>query len=87
MKTGEMPVQRSSSGTEIRNYEFDLVYPDKKIRHMIGNATPLYDENDNPQGSVSAFMDVTERKENEIKMAELLKALERSNKDLNSSHM
>jgi len=82
MKAGEMPVQRSSSGTKIRNYEFDLVYPDKKIRHMMGNATPLYDENKNPRGSVSAFMDVTERKEAEIKMAELLKALERSNREL-----
>ncbi len=82
MGPGEMPVQMSSSGKEIRNYEFDLVYPAKHVRHMMGNATPLFDENGNPRGSVSAFIDVTENKEAEIKMAELLKELERSNREL-----
>jgi two-component system, chemotaxis family, sensor kinase Cph1 len=82
MAAGAMPVQLSSAGHEIRNYEFDLVYPDKKIRHLMGNATPLFDENGNPRGSVSAFIDVTENKDAEIRMAELLKELERSNKEL-----
>jgi chemotaxis family two-component system sensor kinase Cph1 len=82
IKTEDMPVQLSSRGYEIRDYEFDFVYPDKRVRHMIGNATPLYDENKNPRGSVSAFMDVSKTKEAEIKMKELLKKLERSNKEL-----
>ncbi len=78
----DMPVQLSSRGNEIRNYEFYFVYPDKSVRHMIGNATPLYDENKNPRGSVSAFIDVTTNKEAEIKMTELIKELARSNKEL-----
>ena len=78
----DMPVQLSSRGNEIRNYEFYFVYPDKPVRHMIGNATPLYDENKNPRGSVSAFIDVTTNKEAEIKMTELIKELARSNKEL-----
>jgi light-regulated signal transduction histidine kinase (bacteriophytochrome) len=82
MLPGEMPVQLSSSGTEIKNFEFDIVYTDQKVRHMMGNATPLYDENGNPRGSVSAFIDITESKEAEIRMAELLKELERSNREL-----
>ena len=82
MLPGAMPVQLSSAGTEIKNYEFDIVYTDQRVRHMMGNATPLYDENGNPRGSVSAFIDVTESKEAEIRMAELLKELERSNREL-----
>lgn len=82
MLPGEMPVQASSSGKEIRNYEFDLIYPEKEVRHLMGNATPLYDENGNPRGSVSAFMDVTKRKKAEMQMASLLKELERSNREL-----
>ena len=82
VKPEEMPVQLSSRGEEIRNYEFDFVYLDKRVRHMMGNASPLYDENKNPRGSVSAFIDVTKNKEAEIKMKELVKELERSNKEL-----
>ncbi len=82
LKADEMPVQLSSAGHEIRNFEFDFVYNDNKIRHMMGNATPLYDENGKPRGSVSAFIDVTKSKDAEIKMGELLKELGRSNKDL-----
>ena len=82
MKPEEMPVQLSSRGIEIRNYEFDFVYLDNSVRHMMGNATPLFDENKNPRGSVSAFIDVTKNKEAEIKMKELVNELERSNKEL-----
>ena len=82
IKTEDMPVQLSSRGNEIRNYEFYFVYPDKPVRHMIGNATPLYDENKNPRGSVSAFIDVTTNKKAEIKMKKLVKELARSNKEL-----
>ncbi|MFZ0441435.1 MAG: ATP-binding protein [Methanobacterium sp.] len=82
IKPEEMPVQLSSRGIEIRNYEFDFVYLDNSVRHMMGNATPLFDENKNPRGSVSAFIDVTKNKEAEIKMKELVNELERSNKEL-----
>ena len=82
IKAEDRPVQLSSRGNEIRNYEFYFVYPDKPVRHMIGNATPLYDENKNPRGSVSAFIDVTTNKGDEIKMKKLVKELARSNKEL-----
>jgi chemotaxis family two-component system sensor kinase Cph1 len=82
INTEDMPVQLSSRGNEIKNYEFDFVYPNKPVRHMMGNATPLYDENKNPRGSVSVFIDVTTNKEAEIKMTKLVKELGRSNKEL-----
>jgi two-component system, chemotaxis family, sensor kinase Cph1 len=82
IKAEEMPIQRSSAGHEIRNFEFDFVYNDNKMRHMIGNATPLYDENHKPKGSVSVFIDITHHKIAEMKMEALVKDLERSNKEL-----
>jgi len=78
----EMPIQLSSAGKEICNFEFDFVYPNNNVRHMMGNATPLYNENGEPRGSVSVFMDVTKNKNAEIKMEKLVKELARSNKEL-----
>ena len=48
----------------------------------MGNATPLYDENRNPKGSVSVFIDITHHKIAEMKMEALVKDLERSNREL-----
>ena len=45
----DMPVRMSASGKEIRDYEFDLVYPDGTMRHLLGNARPLRDDQGNPQ--------------------------------------
>jgi PAS domain S-box-containing protein len=58
----EMPVQLSSAGKEVRNFEFDFVYPGGEARHVLGNATPLFDENGKTRGSVSAFIDITDRR-------------------------
>ena len=69
----DMPVRMAASGKEVSNYEFDLVYPDGTMRHLLGNAKPLRDEQGNPHGSISAFIDITERKR-----AEEMLAFERS---------
>jgi hypothetical protein len=40
----DMPVRLSaSSGKEIRDYEFDIVYKDGTIRHLLGDSIPLRD--------------------------------------------
>ncbi len=58
----QMPVAMSAAGREIRDYEFDFVYPDGSVRHVLGNASPLRDDCGQLRGSVSAFVDITERK-------------------------
>ena len=72
----EMPSQLSAKGIEINDYEVDIVSTDNKIRHVLGNARPLRDEQGNLRGSISAFIDITKRKKAEIKLEETLENLE-----------
>ncbi|MFA5111209.1 MAG: PAS domain S-box protein [Desulfobaccales bacterium] len=69
----ELPVQQAATGRPLRDLELDLVSDDGAIRHLLGNAVPLLDENGRSRGSVAAFVDITTRKQAE---AALLKAHE-----------
>ncbi|WP_440947659.1 PAS domain S-box protein [Methanosarcina sp. T3] len=60
-----MPSQMAAAGREVNNCELDIVSADGEIRHVLGNARPLLDEQGNPRGSVSAFIDITEREKAE----------------------
>jgi PAS domain S-box-containing protein len=61
--TEELPVQLAAGkGIVVRDYEFDLVFTNGEIVSVMGNAQPLFDEEGNPRGAVSAFIDITERK-------------------------
>ncbi len=59
----ELPVQRAAAGQVVRDFEWDLVFPDGTIRHLLGNAVPLLEESGRPRGAVAAFVDITERKQ------------------------
>ncbi len=61
----DLPVQRAARGERIRNYELDLVFPDKTTTTILGNADPLYDQSGKPYGAIGAFSDITERKQAE----------------------
>ena len=61
----DMPSQMSATGIEINDHELDIVSSDGNVRHVLGNARPLRDEQGNLSGSVSAFIDITERKKAE----------------------
>ena len=61
----DMPVRMAASGMDVRDYEFDVVYPDGMMRHVLGNFRSLRDEQGNPQGAVAAIIDITERKKAE----------------------
>lgn len=61
----DLPLQQAAWGKEVRNYEFELQFPDGMVRHMLGNATPLHGADGKPYGAVSTFIDITERKQAE----------------------
>ena len=61
----DMPSQKAAAGREINDCELDIVSADGRMRHVLGNARPLRDEKGNLRGSISAFIDITERKKAE----------------------
>ncbi|MGB9940762.1 PocR ligand-binding domain-containing protein [Methanosarcina sp.] len=65
LQPADMPSQLSATGIEINDCELDIVSADGEIRSVLGNARPLRDEQGNLRGSVSAFIDITERKKAE----------------------
>jgi len=71
-----MPSQMSAKGIEINDFELDIISADGEIRHVLGNARPLCDEQGKPYGSISAFMDITERKKAEEGLKKAHESLE-----------
>jgi len=66
----ELPAQRAAIGLPVDNFEFNIVFEDGLIRHVIGNGKPLLDEKGRPRGSVLVVDDVTERKKAEEALRE-----------------
>ncbi|WP_449405458.1 PocR ligand-binding domain-containing protein [Methanosarcina horonobensis] len=65
----DMPLRISAAGIELNDYEFDIKTTDGALRHLLGNARPLRDEQGKIRGSISAFIDITERKRTEETLA------------------
>lgn len=62
----DLPVQKAArDGVEIRGYEESIVFPDGTVKYLIGNAKPLRDPAGKVYGAVSAFLDITARREAE----------------------
>ena len=58
----ELPAQRAARGMEVRDWECEIRFEDGTSEHILGHATPLRDEAGTPAGSVTAFVDISERK-------------------------
>lgn len=72
-----LPMQRAAStGIPVVDYEFDVVYPDGSSRTLFGNAHPLKDPDGETYGAVSAFIDISRRKEAEELAQRRLKEIE-----------
>jgi PAS domain S-box-containing protein len=65
LRIDELPAQRAARGEPVRDFEFNLVFEDGSIRHMLGYGTPLRDENGRPRGAVHVLVDITDRKRTE----------------------
>ncbi|HUO59425.1 MAG TPA: ATP-binding protein [Candidatus Acidoferrales bacterium] len=51
------------TGAEIRDDELEVIRPDGQRVVLYGNTVPLFDTQGNPRGSVSAYMNITTRKQ------------------------
>jgi PAS domain-containing protein len=70
---GQLPVQIAAAiGVDVRDFEFDLVSEDGFTRNLLGNATPLRDEEGVTFGAVGAFIDITTRRTAENRLRETL---------------
>jgi PAS domain S-box-containing protein len=57
----ELPVQVSArTGQCVTGTEVEIVFSDGRTRLLYGNASPLFDEDGVPRGSIGAFLDMTE---------------------------
>ena len=66
-----LPIQvAASQGVEVRNFELALEFEDGSVRHVLGNATPLRDDQGRPNGAVAAVIDITERRKVEEALRE-----------------
>ena len=62
----ERPLQRAAaSGRAVSGAEFDIVFPGGEVRHIIGDALPLFDDTGAVRGSVGSFIDITANKRRE----------------------
>ncbi|MDP8965520.1 MAG: PAS domain S-box protein, partial [Cyanobacteriota bacterium] len=67
----EQPLQYAAAhSTEVRDAEIDIVREDGAVFNLYGYAAPLFDEQGNARGAVSAFLDITERKRTEAALRE-----------------
>jgi PAS domain S-box-containing protein len=90
----ELPMQvAAAKGKEIRNSELEVLSPSGRSFTMLGNASPLRDDDGQVRGCVGSFVDITERKhaEKEVQMlnaeleqrvSERTAQLENANKEL-----
>ncbi|MGE5223499.1 MAG: PAS domain S-box protein [Omnitrophica WOR_2 bacterium] len=67
----DLPVQTAAAkGVAVRNFEFDLVFNDGQTKNLLGNATPLLDDEGKSLGAVGAFIDISELKKAEETLKE-----------------
>jgi len=67
----EQPLQYAAAhSTEVQDAEIDIVHEDGAVFNLYGYAAPLFDEQGNARGAVSAFLDITERKRTELALKE-----------------
>jgi diguanylate cyclase (GGDEF)-like protein len=68
----DLPMQRAATaGAVISDLELDLVCEGRKIATTLNYAAPLIDETGRPRGAIGACLDITARKEAELRVESL----------------
>ncbi|HEX4079477.1 MAG TPA: PAS domain S-box protein [Rhizomicrobium sp.] len=62
LAVNELPLRRAVRGDCVRDFDLEVRYLRGGARHLVGNATPLYDEAGKLFGAIAAFVDITERR-------------------------
>ena len=65
----ERPVRAAAHGIEQRDLELEVAFDDGSYRNLYGNAVPLRDSEGKLSGSIATFVDITERKRAERRLA------------------
>lgn len=79
LTAGNLPLQvAAATGQAVRDLELDVVFSDGNSIRLWESASPLFDEQGRPRGSVGAFVDITERKKQEDIRGSWIKRLSES---------
>lgn len=75
----DLPMQVAArTGRMVGPDQIDFLWEDGSVQHIYGYASPLTSKDGKVRGSIGAFLDVTARKEDELKIATLNEQLQRS---------
>ncbi|MBN1178388.1 MAG: ATP-binding protein [Anaerolineae bacterium] len=67
----KLSMQRAATyGMPVKNFEEEIVYDDGGVRYLFGNAAPFLSDDGAVRGTVSAFVDITDRKRVEVALRE-----------------
>jgi PAS domain S-box-containing protein len=70
----QLPMQVAArEGRPVTNVEVDIVRADGQVVRLIQHAVPLFDEQQRTRGAVAAFIDITERRQAELRTEFLLR--------------
>ena len=70
----EQPLQKvAATGQPVYDFEMELAFEDGGRGSVIGNAVPFLDAEGRSRGSVGAFVEITERKQNEERLRQAQK--------------
>ncbi|MEW6439838.1 MAG: ATP-binding protein [bacterium] len=98
LRPEELPMQRAAAtGADLNDCELDVLLPSSRTITILGNASPLFDARGAVRGSISAFLDITERKqieddlrrsrdELELRVRERTAELVKANEELQKVH-
>jgi PAS domain S-box-containing protein len=82
LTASELPVQQAAlKDIDLHNVELDVLLPSGKWRVITVSASPLHNAEGHVRGSVGAFIDITELKETEDKLKDILNNLEEAVKE------
>ncbi len=59
------------TGQAVMGVEFDFVWEDGRVQHIYGYACPLFNGNGSVRGSLGAFVDLSDKKEAELRVTAL----------------